>query len=319
MLRLGFALSMGALGATMSTCGPVSAQNYPTKPIRIVAAEAGGGGDLAARFVAQGLSANLGQQVVVDNRGNIGMEIVARAPPDGYTLLFKGNPVWLLPFLQDKVPYDPVKDFAPVTLAVSTPNILVVGAGVPVKSGKELLAFAKARPGILNYGSGSSGSSTHLAAELFNVMAGVNIVHISYQGTGPALNAVIGGQVQVMFAPAPQVIPQLRSDRLKALAVTSAQPSKLVPDLPTVASLGLPGYEAVAVIGYLAPAKTTTALVHRLNHEILRVLNTPEMRARLFNVGIEVVGNSPEQFAEAIKSEMATMGKLIKDAGIRTE
>lgn len=294
------------------------AQNYPVKPIRIVMGQAGSGIDMVARVIAQGISAPLGQPVIVDNRaGTVAVEAVAKAPPDGYTLLFFGPTAWLAPFLLDTVPYDPVKDLSPITLAVTSPNTLVVHPSMPVKSVKELIALAKARPGELNYASGAAGSSNHLAAELFKAMAGVNIVRVAYKGVPLALNAVIGGQVEMSFPDAGTGSPHVKSGRIRALAVTSAKPSALAPGLPTLAGSGLPGYEAQLILGMFAPAGTPAALINRLNQEIVRVLNSADVKERLFNAGMETVGRPPEQFAATIKTEMAKWGKLIKDAGIR--
>ena len=309
-----FSIGMMVLGA-----GMVFGQNYPNKPIRIVASAAGGSGDFAARLIAQGLSGALSQQVVVDNRGGvIPGEIVSKAPPDGYTLLIDAASFWIGPLLQE-TPYDPVKDFAPVTLTDSAPNVLVVNPSLPVKSVKELIALAKARPGELNYGSSSTGSSPHLAAELFNMMAGVKIVRVPFKGSGPAVISLLGGQVQLMFATAGSVAPHVKSGRLRALAVASLQPSALAPGLPTIAASGVPGYEAVAFEGMFAPAKTPVAIIDRLNQEIVRVLNRAEVKERFFNAGVETVGSTPEEFAAAIKSNVAKWGKLIKEAGIRDE
>ena len=312
-------ISWFLVGSISCGAGAALGQVYPIKPIRIVTAEPGGGLDFAGRLIAQGLTSNLGQQVIVDNRGPIAAEIVAKSLPDGYTLLFYGSPIWLAPFLRDRVTYDPVRDFAPITLAVSLPNVLVLHPSIPVSNLKELIALAKAKPGELNYSSGPAGSSNHLAVELFKSMAGVNVVRIPYKGAGPALNALIGGQVQLMFPNAGAVGPHVKSGRLRALAVTSAQPSAIAPELPTMAASGLPGYESVSPLGIFASAKTPTAIIDRLNHEIVRVLATAAVKEKFFNMGIETVGSSPGQFAAVVKADMATWGKVIKDAGIREE
>jgi len=214
--------------------GVVYGQSYPNKPVRIVTSQPGSGNDLVSRVIAQGLTGGLGQQVIVDNRGVIAAEIVAKSPPDGYTLVLYGPPLWLLPFMRDNVPWDPVRDFAPITLAVSTPNLVVVHPSLPVNSVRQLIALAKASPGELNYGS-TAGASPHLAAELFKAMARVDMVGVSYKGAGPALNGLLGGQVHLMFPNASTVMPHVKSGRLRALAVASAEPSALAPDLPTVA------------------------------------------------------------------------------------
>lgn len=306
---------MLALGADLA-----SGQAYPDKPIRIMATQPGGLTDVVARLLAPGLTAGLGQQIVVDNRNAlVAVETAAKAPPDGYTILINGSALWLLPLLRASVQWDPVKDFVPITMAVRSPSILVVHPSVPVKSAAELIALAKARPGQLNYAAGTIGATPHLAAELFKHMAGVNMVRISYKGTGPAVTALIAGESQVSFPNAGSVMPHVRSGRLKALAVCSAQPSDLAPGLPTVAATGLPGYESVSPQAVFAPARMPAALVSRLNQEFVRVMRTPEVKERLFNTGLEVVGSTPQELGIAVKSEMARMGKVIKEVGIREE
>ena len=298
------------------------AQNFPNRPIRIVTSEIGGNLDTAARLIAPALSANLGQQVIVDNRPAtvIPTETVAKALPDGYTLLFMGSPVWLMSFMRDNVSWDPFKDFAPVGLVVSSPNILVVNPSLPVKSVKELIALAKAKPGELNDAGGGVGSSTHMAGELFKVMAGVKIVRINYRGGGPAIIALLGNQAQLMFSPAASASPHVKSGKLRALAVTSAEPTNLFPGIPTVAAAGdLPGYEAVTRIGMFAPAKTSDLIAARLNQEIVRVLNQPDIKEKLGFAGIEPVGGSKDQLVTTMKSERASLGKVITDVGIRVE
>ncbi len=293
-----------------------SGENYPNRPIRVITAEAGGGSDVALRTITPGLAGNLGQQVIVDNRGIIAAELAAKAPPDGYTLLFSGPTLWLLPFLRDHVPYDPVADFAAITLATRTANILVVHPSLPVKSVNELVALAKTRPGELNYATSGAGNSVHIAGELFRNMTGVNIVRINYKGAAPALNDLIGGQVHLMFGVPGSVMQHVRSGRLKALAVTSAQPSALAPGLPTVAA-SVPGFESGSYIGFFAPAKTPAAVINRLNRETVRVIQSAEVTQRLFNTGIETVGSSAEVLAALVKTDMTRTGKLLRDSGIR--
>jgi tripartite-type tricarboxylate transporter receptor subunit TctC len=297
------------------------AQPFPGKPIRVVTAEAGGGNDFTARAIVRGLADSLGQQLIVDNRGGAGgiiaAEIVARAPPDGYTLLVYASNIWIIPLLKKNVPYDMARDFAPITWAARSPSTLVVHPSLPVKSVKELIAIAKAKPGQLNYGSGGSGATTHLAAELFKSMANVNIVRVTYRGNAPALNDLIAGQTQVMFITAGAGAPHIGSGRLRALAVTSAQPSALSPGLPTVASAGLPGYESLSIYGVFAPSRTPVAIVQQLNREMVRVLNRPDVKELFLNSGMEVVGSTPDAFAAAIKADVARMSKVIKDAGIQ--
>ena len=312
---------MFSVGLLAAGAGVASGQDYPNKPVRMVTAAPGAAGDFVARLAALGLTESWGQQVIVENRGGSGVipiEIVAKALPDGYTLLVFGTTLWLLPLIQ-KVSYNPIGDFSPITLAAVTPLLLVVHPSLPVKSIKELIAWAKAKQGELNYASGISGSATHLPAELFKAMAGVNIVRVAYKGGAPAISALIGGEVQVMFATASGAGPHVNSGRLRALAVTSAQPSALFPGLPTVAASGLPGYDAASIMCIFAPAKTPAALVGRLNRDIVRVLNKADVKERFIKAGSEVVASSPKELAAAMKSDMATMGKVIRDAGIRAQ
>ena len=318
------ALVSGLISAlTAGMACELSAQTFPSKPIRIITAEAGGGVDLISRLIAQGVGTNLNQQVLVDNRGGAGGaiagEAVARAPADGYTILLYGSAIWLAPFLRSNVPYDPVKDFAPITLAARAPNIIVVHPSLPARDVKELIALAKVRPGELNYASASSGSSSHLAPELFKSMAGVNIIRIAYKGTGPALNDVLSGQVHMMIPNAASVAPQVKSGKLRGLAVTSPSPSALFPGMPTVAASSLPGFESGTIAGMFAPARTPSSVINRLNQEITRALAQPDIKDRLFTSGAEAVGTTPEQLASTVKTEMMRFGKIIKDAGIRDD
>jgi tripartite-type tricarboxylate transporter receptor subunit TctC len=309
--------SRTSLLAAAILSAPAAAQTFPERPLRIVTSQAGGGNDVQARAIARGLAAALGQQVIVDNRasGVIPGDIVARATPDGYTLLFYNNALWTGPLMQ-KTPYDPVRDFAPVTIATLGPNVLVVNNGLPVSSVQQLIALAKAKPGELNYASSGLGASNHLAAELFKSMAGVDIVRIGYKGASAGLNDVVAGQVQIMFPTAGAVIPLLKLGRVRALAVTSREPSKVVPELPTVAASGLPGYESLAIYGVFAPSGTPPAIVDRLNKEIVRVLASPEVKNLFFRLGMETVGSTPAQLAAKVKDEMSRLGKVIAAAGI---
>jgi len=314
-------LVTGAIGLVLA-CGTGAAlaqDTYPSKVIRIVAPATGGGSDVVGRMIAPGLAASLGQQVIIDNRGAIASEIVAKAPPDGYTLLVNGSPLWLLPVIRPGTPWDAPRDFAPITLAVSSPSMLVVHPSVPVKNAKELIALAKRNPGKLNYAAGTLGAAPHLAGELFKSMAGVNIVRVPYKGSGPGLLGVMTGEVEFMFPGAASAWTYVKQGKLKGLAICSAQPSALFPGVPTLSATGLPGYESISPQALVAPAKTPAAIVNRLNQEIVRVLNGPELKERLANGGMEVVGNSPEQFAAAMKSDIARVRQLVKDAGIRAE
>ncbi len=267
--------------ATIATtpAGNAAAQAYPTRPVRLFTAEAGGGSDISARLIGQYLSGRLGQQIVVDNRvgGVILMDLAAKAPSDGYTLVLYSSLFWLMPLLRDRVSYDPLRDFAPISLVGTTPMVLIVHPNVPVNSVSDLIAMAKAKPGALNYATGPNGATPHLAGELFKFMAGVDIVQIAYKGVGLAVNDVIGGRVQMMFPNVGAVTQHVKSGRLKALAVTSAQPSALLPGYPTVAASGLPGYESVGMMAIFAPAGAPPAIVNRLSKETMQVLQTPEV------------------------------------------
>ncbi len=306
--------------ATLTPGLAAAADTWPQRPLRIVTSEPGGGSDFTARVVAQGLSMSLGQQVIVDNRAGTvtAAQIMVKAAPDGYTLLSYNNSLWTLPLLQPMF-YDVLRDFTPVTLATRSPNVLVAHPSVPVTTVRELVAHAKAHPGTLNYASGTVGSTNHLAAELFKALAGVNIARISYKGSGFAVNDLIGGQVQLMFATSGSIAPHVKSGRLRALAVTSAQPSALAPGLPTVAAAGVPGYEAVTMYGLYAPAKTANAIIARLNQDAGHFLQTPDIREKLFGAGVETVGSSPQEFSAAIRADITRLTKVIKDANIRAE
>ena len=300
--------------------GMACAQNFPVKPIRIMTSDVGGGADVSARYIAQEISGPLGQQVVVENRGGgvVAGQTVSKASPDGYTLLYYGSSIWLLPLIRKDVPYT-VSDFAPITLATSSPAVLVVHPTLPAKSVKELIALARSRPGELNYASAAIGTTNHLAAELFKHMAGVNIVRITYKGTGGALSDLIAGQVQLTFAAGAAAAPHIRSGRMRALAVTRAQASAAYPDLPTIAASGLAGYEAISPIALFAPAGTPAAVIARLNQEFVRALNKPEAKQRFLQAGVELVGSTAEKSLTKIRSEVERMGGVIKAAGIRDE
>jgi len=286
----------------------------------VVTSSIGGGNDLATRIIAQALAPALGQPVVVDNRQNdIPGELVKQAAPDGYTLLVAGSSHWLLPYLRTQVPFDPIRDYAPITLAVRSPNVIVVHPALPVNSTADLIALAKAKPGVLNYASGSTGSSNHLAAELFKSMAQVDIVRIAYKGSAPALVATVSNEVQLMFGNTGAVMPHVRARRLKAIAVTTAERTALAPDLPTVSSTGLPGYEATTMYGVFGPAHTPAGVIERLNREIASVLRRTDIKERFLTAGVETVGSTPQQLTTAMRSEMSTLGRLIVDTGIRDE
>ena len=298
------------------------AQGFPNKVIRIVTSEAGSGNDFVARLLATGIGQGLGQQIIVENRpGNVAIQsgIVAKSVPDGHTLLLNGTSFWLLPYLQADVPYDPVRDFTAVTLATKAPNILVVHPSVPARTVRELINLAKARAQDLNFAISAAGGSIHLAAELFKRMAGINVISIRYRGPGQALIALVGGESQIMFPSAALGMPQIKAGKLRALAITTAQRSALAPELPTVSSAGLGGYESEAIFGVLAPARTPAAVIALLNQEMVKVLNGADAKEKLLNVGSEGVGSTAEQFSELIKIDMAKWAKVIKEAGIKPE
>ena len=304
------------LASSLLTGSAVAQTAYPSKLMRIVTAATGSANDWGSRVLAQELTAAMGQQVIVENRGGLSMEYVAKAPPDGHTILGYGSAAWLTQFLRDGVNWDAARDFVPVSLAMSSPNILVVHPSLPVKSTRELIALAKTRPGELNYAAGTIGAAPHLASELFNAMAGTNIVRIAYKGTGPSVIALLGGEVHLMIAGLGSVAPHIKSGKLRALAITSAKTSALAPELPTIASV-LPGYESTSVLGIFVPAKTPPAIVNRLQQEIARAVNKTEVKELLFNAGVDANGTTPEEFTAFVKNDTARMGKVIRDANIR--
>ena len=314
-----FLVTTVAASSTLTAIEQALSQEYPAKTIRIVTATPGGANDFMARLIAQESAPSLGQQVVVDNRpGSLIGELVAKAPPDGYTILIAGPTFTLSPLLQ-KESYDPIRDFAPITLAGTTPNLVAVHPALPVRTIRDLVALAKARPGELNYASTGTGGAAHLFTELLKSMAGINMVRINYKGAGQAVTALVSGEMQLSIATSGSVTQHIKSGRLRVLAVTSAKPSTMFPGLPTVAASGLPGYEAIQMQSVCAPAKTPAALVRRLNQEIVRVLNREDSKQKLWNFGVEVAATTPEELAAAIKSDMATWDKVIKSAGIRVE
>ena len=295
---------------------PGAAPTYPTKPIRIFTATAGGSSDFISRLIAQGISGPLGQPVVVENRGGIlAAEPVSKSAPDGYSLLINAG-TWYVATLLEKLTYDPIRDFAPITITNTTPNILVVHPSLPVKSAKELVALARTQPGALNYGSGGIGGGGHLSGELLKSLARINIVHIAYKGSGRSVPALVAGEVQLTFSDFEPLAPHVKSGRLRALAVTSALPSALFPDLPTLAS-SVPGYVSIANTGVFASAKTPAAIINRLNQEIVRFLRTPEAKERILKTGAEVVGSTPDELAAWVNTDLAQWGKVIKDSGIK--
>jgi len=300
------------------------AQSFPNRPLRIVAPYVPGGGvDFVARAIAQKLPEFLGQQVIVENRPGggtiIGTELVVRAPPDGYTLLLGGVPNTVNISLFKKLPYDLMRDLAPIILTTTAPNILAVHPSIPAKSVKELIALAKSRPGELSFASAGIGSSNHLSGELFRITAHINIVHVPYKGGGAAVVDLIAGHVSMYFGTTPSTVPHVRTGKLRGLAVTTARRSQATPDVPTIAEAGLPTFEQSAWHGLFVPAATPQAVIARLNNDVLRVLRSPDFVARLAAQGVDTIGNTPTEFAAFIKQDIEKYAKLVKAAGIRIE
>ena len=298
---------------------------YPAKAIRyVVPFPAGGPLDIVARAIGQELNKSWGQAVVIDNRpgagGNIGADLVAKAPADGYTILMGAVSTHAINVtLYNKLPYDPIRDFAPVTLITSVPNVLVVHPSVPANNVKELIALAKSRPGQLNFASGSTGSAGHLAGELFNSMAGVRMTHIPYQGAAPAVVDLMAGHVSLMFDNMSSALPNIKATRVRALAVTTLKRSPLLPQLPTISDAGLRGFDIATWFGIFAPAGTPPDIVARLNGEIVRILHTPEMKERLALLGAEPIGNKPDEFAAFVRAEIPKYAKVIQASGARAD
>lgn len=313
-------------GVALSAIGTHAvAQNFPTKPVRIVVPfPPGGTSDATARLIAQRLTERWKQNVVVDNRGgaggNIAAEHVARSPADGYTLLMGTHGTQAINIsLFAKLPYDPVRDFAPVTLAITVPNLFLAHPSLPVRSMKDLVALAKARPGEINFASAGYGTMPHMAGELFNLMAGVKMTPILYKGSGPAMSEVLGGLVPLMIESLLTSLPHVKSGKLRALAITSAQRNPAVMDISTVAETGFAGYEGITWVGLVVPAATPRDVVSLLNMEIAQILQAPEMKERLAAMGATPGGGSPEQFAGYIRSETEKWAKVVKSAGLKAE
>ena len=300
------------------------AQGYPAKPIRIVVPYPPGGfNDTLGRTLAAKFTEAWGQPAIVENKPGantvIGSDFVAKSTPDGYTLLIVAFPFAVTPSLIKTMPYDTVKDFAPVILAAQSPNILVVNPALPVKSVSELIALAKSKPDGLSYASTGNGSSNHISMELFKSLAGVKLVHIPYKGSAPAVTDLLGGQVHVMFDNAPNVMPQVKAGRLRALGQSGLTRSSIAPDLPTVAEAGVPGYEVMVWFGLVAPAGTPREVITKLNAEVLKILAMPEVRERFLAQGVEPRGSTPEQFGEHIRAQMAKWGKVVADSGVKLD
>ena len=315
------------LGALLAACLPSTllAQTWPAKPVRfIVPFPPGGGNDTIARLMAQTLSAPLGQQVIVDNRpgagGTIGAEAAARAPADGYTMFLAGVATHgINPNLRKKLPYDALKDFEAVSLIASAPLLVVIHPSLPVKSVKDLVAVAKSRPGQINYASNGAGGSSHLAVELFNMMTGTKMVHVPYKGLAPALTDLLSGEVQVMFSSAVAMLPQVKTGRLRAIAMTGSKRSAAIPNVPTVAEAGVPGYETGSWYGVVVPAGTPRAVVDRLSREIQGIVKSADITSKLNEEAVIPVGSTPEAFDKHIRAELARWAKVIKAAKVELE
>ncbi|HEX2824772.1 MAG TPA: tripartite tricarboxylate transporter substrate binding protein [Burkholderiales bacterium] len=310
------------VAASALALSAAQAQSFPSKPVRlIVPFAAGGSTDIVARVLGQELNRMWGQPVLVDNRAGgstvIGTEIVAKAPPDGHTLLVTPAPFTIVPSLASKLPYDPHKDFEPIVLINTTPLVVVVHPAVPAKNIRELVALAKSRPGALNYGSSGSGGSNHLAGELFNAMAGVKMVHVPYKGNAPALQDLVGGHVDVVFNGLTSALPLIKGGKLRALGMTSLKRSSALPEVPTLDEQGLKGFQAVAWNGLTAPAKTPKAIVDKINADVVKVVRAPELMEKLKAEGSDPVGSSVDAYARFLRDEIAKWNKVIRFANIK--
>jgi len=317
------AVTLTAVALAVASAG-IEAQNYPTRPIRlVVASSAGGGSDLLARTLGVKMSEDLGQQIVVDNRGGasgvIGTDIVAKALPDGYTLLIIQPSLTINPSMIRKLPYDAAKDFTPISLVVDAAQIIVVNAAVPAKNVQELIALAKAKPGGLIFGSPGVGTSPHLTAELFKLKAGVDMPQVLFKGAGPAYVSLISGEVTAMVSTVLSALSHVKSGKIRALAVTTKKRTAVLPDLPTMMESGVPDFDTSQWFGILGPARTPRAIVDRLNQSIARSSTSPDVKARFAAEGVEVVNSSPEEFAAVIKRELVQWAEVIKAAGIQPQ
>lgn len=315
-------LSRFAASAFIVNCvalnAPAHAQLISAKYIRIVTSEPGSTNDWTARIMAQDLTKALGQPVIVENRGNMAIEYTARAAPDGNTLLYYGNSVWIQPLFRN-TPYDPTKDLAAVTLATISPVALVVHPSVPAKSVKELLDLAKAKPGVLDCAAGSIGASSHLSFELFKSMAGVDIMRVPYKGTGPSVTAILAGHVHLMFSPFGSVTNYIKAGKLRILAIGNEQPSEIAPNVPTISQSGVPGYESSSITGMFAPGNAPAAIIQKVYQELVRGLARPGTKEKFLAQGMDLVLSTPDEFTAKVKTDMVKWGKVIKDAGLRED
>ncbi len=322
MKRLKWSLLITGL-ALAAPC--LHAQSWPAKPVRFISPFAPGGGtDITCRVIAPKLADALGQAVVVDNRGGaggmIGVDLAAKSPPDGYTMVLGTiGPVSINPSLYNKMPYDPVKDLVPVTLAADALNVLVVHPALPAKSVRELIALGKARPNELNFGSSGPGATDHLAGELFNLLTGTKMVHVPYKGGAPAMIDLVAGNVQIIFATVSTAVGQIKSGRIRAVAMAGTKRFVLMPELPTIAEAGVPGFAVNNWYGVFVPAGTPREIVARLNTELVKILHLPDVKQRLLDSGIEAISNTPEQFVVYIQAETRKWAKVVKDANVKVE
>ena len=305
--------------ALLGVTSIATADTYPSKTVKIIVPYSpGGGADITARIIASKLTARFGQTVLVENRagagGNIAHDLIAKATPDGYSIMIAGMSLVTNGYLQDTLPYDPLNDFSPITLAVRVPNLLAVNNALPVKSVQELIALAKAKPGALAYASAGNGTSLHLAAELLQSMAQIDLIHIPYKGSGPAETDLISGQVQIIFDPIASALPHIKAGNMRALAITTAKRSTLLPDLPTMAEAGLPGYESAAWFGFFAPANTPPAIIDKLNQEIVGILKKKDVQEKLTGLGIEFVGTSVTELEKLMRTDSVKWKKVFRNA-----
>ncbi len=318
-MRIGRCWAAVLLAGLMLGCGIASAQNFPDKPVRFVVAVPGSAPDIIARAIAQQMTQPLGQPVIVENRPVILIvDTLKRSAPDGHTIALGGTSIWTTPLLQ-KTSYDAEKDLAPVTVVASFPYILVVHPSLPAKSVRDLVALAKSKPGALNYAQGPPAGGVHLAGALFKTLAGIDMAFIPYNGAALGVNATISGETQFIIYNAVGLMPHVKSGRLRALGVSSAEPSALAPGIPPIAKVGVPGYEYVSMLGVFATAGTPELNINRLNQEIVRALGNADIKDKVLGLGADVVGSTPAQFAARVKTELVTMSKVIKEAGIKIE
>jgi tripartite-type tricarboxylate transporter receptor subunit TctC len=322
--RVGAALLAVSVGLTPAAALAQGADAYPSKPIRfILPFPPGGGTDILGRLLAERLAAQLGQPVVIENRGgaggNVGAEAAARSAPDGYTIVLVAPSLAISPSLYKKLAYDPVKDFAPISLVATVPNVMVTNPSVPASTLSEFIAVAKKKPGAMNFGSGGNGTSNHLAGELFNIVAGVRLVHVPYKGVNLAMNDVMSGEVHLVVIGIPAAAPHIKAGKLRALAVIDSKRAAALPDVPTVSEAGLPDFEVTTWYGVLAPAGTAHPIVTRLNAEIVKVMQSAEMKARLAAMATEPVTSTPEGFADLIRREIEKWAKVVRAAGLKAE